>query len=91
MSKLRKVAHKPTFGRGKDVHEAIKQAHGSQVAAPGDLAMDDTLKAHRDEALKRGRRHKRPLKKTKHHFVLGSIGFVLAALAIFVGYSFYLL
>ncbi len=67
-------------------------AKTTQVAFPqAQSELDETLKVHRDEALKRGRRHKKQLKKARFHVMVGSLGFIFLVVALFFGYSFYLL
>lgn len=67
-------------------------AKTTQVAFPqAQSELDETLKVHRDEALKRGRRHKKQLKKARFHVMVGSLGFIFLVAALFFGYSFYLL
>ncbi len=67
----------------------VKTTQVGMVKDPAEL--DETLKVHREEALKRGRRHKRQLKKARFHVMVGSLGFIFLVAALFFGYSFYLL
>lgn len=67
-------------------------AKTTQVAAPIDNPqLQEALKVHREEALKRGRKHKKPLKKARFHVMMGSLAVIFALLVIFFSYSFYLL
>lgn len=67
-------------------------AKTTQVAAPIDNPqLQEALRVHREEALKRGRRHKKPLKKARFHVMLGSLAVIFALIVSFFGYSFYLL
>jgi parvulin-like peptidyl-prolyl isomerase len=67
-------------------------AKTSQVAAPiTNPQLQEALKAHREEALKRGRKHKKPLKKARFQVMVGSLILILVLVIGFFGYSFYLL
>jgi parvulin-like peptidyl-prolyl isomerase len=66
-----------------------KTTQVGMVQQPGEL--DEALKVHREEALKRGRRHKRQLKKARFHVMVGSLGFIALVATAFFGYSLYLL
>jgi hypothetical protein len=68
------------------------RAKTTQLARPEDLpALDETLKEHREEALKRGRRHKRQLKKGRFSVMLTSLSLIAVIGCLFFSYSFYLL
>lgn len=56
-------------------------AKTTQVAAPIDShQLQEALRVHREEALKRGRKHKKPLKKARFHVMLGSLAVILRLL-----------
>jgi len=84
----RVVRKKPTKVAGS----ATTTAKTNQVAAPIDNPqLQEALKAHREEALKRGRRHKKPLKKARFHVMMGSLVVIFGLIVIFFVYSFYAL
>lgn len=67
-------------------------AKTTQLARPEDLpALDETLKEHREEALKRGRRHKRQLKKGSFNVMVSSLGLIAVMVGLFFGYGYFLL
>lgn len=61
------------------------------IASNQDMAEDQHIKEHRKEALKLGRRHKKPLKRAKFRVMMGSLLFVLISIGIFLGLTFYAL
>jgi parvulin-like peptidyl-prolyl isomerase len=83
----RVVKRKP--GSGSSSAQAAKT---SQVAAPiTNPQLQEALKQHREEALKRGRKHKKPLRKARFQVMVGSLALIFVLVVAFFGYSFYLL
>jgi len=91
MNKISEVGRRVTR-RAPAASSTLQPAKTTQVGmAKNPAELDETLKTHREEALKRGRRHKRQLKKARFHVMVGSLGFIFLVAALFFGYSFYLL
>ncbi len=95
MSKLKEVGKRiKSRKEPADVQHPVipSMAKTTQLAkAPEPGQLDDALRHHREEALKRGRRHKKQLKKARFHVMVGSLGFIVLVAGLFYGYGFYLL
>lgn len=85
----KRVVRKKSTTKGNGTTASAKT---TQVAAPIDNPqLQEALRVHREEALKRGRRHKKPLKKARFHVMMGSLAVIFGLIVIFFAYSFYLL
>lgn len=83
----KRVVRKKPMSKAPDMTGPAKT---TQVAAPIDSPqLQEALRVHREEALKRGRRHKKPLKKARFHVMMGSLGVIFALVVVFFAYSFY--
>lgn len=93
MNRISEVGKKVV--RKKTVTQASARpatAKTTQVAGPGDnQKLSEALKTHREEALKRGRKHKKPLRKAKFQVMVGSLGLIVLVVVSFFAYSFYML
>ncbi len=96
MNKVREVGKAVRHRRIKTVLDQggipAAAAKTTQLARPEDVpALNETLREHREEALKRGRKHKRQLKKGRFNVMVGSLSLIVLIAITFFGYSFYLL
>ncbi|HRV76204.1 MAG TPA: SurA N-terminal domain-containing protein, partial [Candidatus Saccharimonadales bacterium] len=85
----KRVVRKKSTTRGNGTPSYAKT---TQVAAPIDNPqLQEALRVHREEALKRGRKLKKPLKKARFHVMMGSLAVIFGLVVSFFIYSFYLL
>lgn len=98
MNKIKEVGKSVRHRRIKTIVDqggipvaAAKTTQLSMASGQAAATLEDTLKEHREEALRRGRKHKRKLRKARFHVMLGSLSLILFLSGAFLGYSYYLL
>jgi hypothetical protein len=88
----RRIARKSRLHTLEKETRKVGNVKSKKLVRPADDAqIEEALKVHREQALKRGRKHKKPLKRARFSVMLGSFAFVITLVIIFFAYGFFLL